>query len=402
MLVFALVILLFVAFYSPSSLYSSLSVSQNTHYVIIIDAGSTGSRIHVFSLQEGLDGYKLLNDDFYPLEPGLSSYGKDPKQAAASLKPLLDFAREKIPNDKHGSTVVQVKATAGLRVLSEEVANNILQEVDSFVRNNYKFHVLPKIAEIMDGNDEGVFAWISLNYFLENWKPEPMNTAALDLGGGSFQLVFQTKNAEALPPDARSNVMQLPIAGMSRSVYVKSFLGMGLKEARVKAMKKTEIDGVQKLTSPCLPEKYSGEWEDRGSTYQLQGNPSSSYENCLQSMKDTFDGSITAIEELATKDFYAFSYIYDKAKDAGLVSDVEGGVVQVNDFEKIAKEACQAQLVNQRFQCLDTVYINYLFSFAFKMPADFKLHVVKKVNGEEIAWALGAAFRVLDDRHQRG
>ncbi|XP_075252199.1 ectonucleoside triphosphate diphosphohydrolase 6-like isoform X4 [Convolutriloba macropyga] len=383
-----------VTFYGPFDL-SFLSLSGK-HYVIIIDAGSTGSRIHVFSLKEaGMDGYKLLKDDFYPLEPGLSSYGKDPKKAAESLKPLLDFAYKKVPNESHEQTIVKVKATAGLRILSEEVANNILTEVEEYVKKNYKFKVLPKLAQIMDGTDEGVFAWISLNYFLDNWEPVPMKTAALDLGGGSFQLVFETENPDQLPTEAKGNVHKMPVAGMARNVYVKSYLGLGLKEARVKLLKKGE---GEVLSSPCLPEKYTGDWEHGGSTYKIQGSSTSSYDNCLTSVKTTFEGAITPINELLTKDFYAFSYIYDKAKDGGLVSGVEGAVVTVADFTRIAKEACKAQLVDQRFQCLDTVYINYLFSHAFKMPEDFKMHVVKKVNGEEISWALGAAFREMDER----
>jgi len=390
----ALIILF--AFYGP---FKFSIFAPNSHYVIIIDAGSTGSRIHVFTLQEaGLDGYKLVKDDFYPLEPGLSSYGKEPKKAAESLKPLLDFAHEKIPAEKHQHTAVKVKATAGLRILSEEVANSILNEVESYVQKNYKFKVMPNLAQIMDGTDEGVFAWISLNYFLGNWEPVHSNTAALDLGGGSFQLVFQTESKEHLPETAQSNVLKVPVAGMTREVYVKSYLGMGLKEARVKLLKPTS-GKEDTLTSPCLPAKYSGNWEHGGKEYKVQGSTTSSYDECLSSVKQTFQGAITPIKELLSKDFYAFSYIYDKAKDGGLVSGVEGGSVTVGDFSKIAKEACNAQLVDQRFQCLDTVYINYLFAHAFEMPSDFKLHVVKKVNGEEISWALGAAFREMDEQN---
>ena len=115
-------------------------------------------------------------------------------------------------------------------------------------------------------------------------------------------------------------------------------------------------------------------------------------------MNTNFLGAITPINELLTKDLYAFSYIYDKAKDGGLVSGVEGSAVTVQDFTRIAQDACRSQLINQRFQCLDTVYINYLFARAFKLPADFRMHVVKKVNGEEISWALGAAFKEMDER----
>ncbi|XP_063718046.1 ectonucleoside triphosphate diphosphohydrolase 6-like isoform X2 [Symsagittifera roscoffensis] len=383
-------------YYGP---FDFLSLSSNTHYVIIIDAGSTGSRIHVFTLKEaGSDGYKLIKDDFYPLEPGLSSYGKDPKQAAQSLKPLLDFAHQKVPVDSHHHTVVKVKATAGLRILSEEVASNILKEVEKFVQSNYKFKTLPQLAQIMDGTDEGLFAWISLNYFLDDWEPVPMKTAALDLGGGSFQLIFETESQEQLPVEAKSNVLTIPVAGMTRNVYVRSYLGMGLKEARKKLLKKIQIDGAEVLTSPCLPEKYEGDWEHGGASFKIQGSSSSSYENCLNSVEETFSGAITPINELLTKDLYAFSYIYDKAKDGGLVSGVEGSVVTVQDFARIAQDACRSQLINQRFQCLDTVYINYLFARAFKLPADFRMHVVKKVNGEEISWALGAAFKEMDER----
>ena len=126
------------------------------------------------------------------------------------------------------------------------------------------------------------------------------------------------------------------------------------------------------------------------------GTTSSGYENCLAQMKQVFDGDITVISELYGKELYAFSYVYDKAKDSNLISDVAGAAVTVSDFVRIAKEACAAQLVNQRFQCLDTVYINYLFVHAFNLSLEYKVNVVKKVNGEEISWALGAAFHVMD------
>ena len=262
---------------------------------------------------------------------------------------------------------------------------------------NYDFQKSSeKVAEIMDGTDEGIFAWISLNYFLDNWKPLPISTAALDLGGGSFQLTFETHSYNNLPPDAQKNVVSLNLAGLERKIYVKSYLGMGLKEARIRILKSTQGAASTKLTSSCLPEKYSGAWEHGGNNYEVEGTEESGYDNCLAQIQQVFYGEITVIGELYGKQFYAFSYVYDKAKDSQLIDDVAGAEVTVSDFARIAKEACDAQLVNQRFQCLDTVYINYLMVHAFNLPLDYRINVVKKVNGEEISWALGAAFHVLD------
>ena len=130
-LIFALVVITFCAV--NTDLSSFFIKPSKINYVIIIDAGSTGSRAHVFTLQElQSGGYKLLNDNFLPLKPGLSSFGSDAESAAKSLKPLLDYASEKVPKARHKDCPIEVKATAGLRILSEQVANNILQEVRSF------------------------------------------------------------------------------------------------------------------------------------------------------------------------------------------------------------------------------------------------------------------------------
>lgn len=60
-----------------------------------IDAGSTGSRVHVFRFEKsstGGGGLKLISDTFEQLKPGLSAYPDDPSEAARSLAPLLATA----------------------------------------------------------------------------------------------------------------------------------------------------------------------------------------------------------------------------------------------------------------------------------------------------------------------
>jgi len=50
-------------------------------------------------------------------------------QGAESLRPLLDDATEYVPKSSWHSTPLALKATAGLRLLSEETAQQLLSEV---------------------------------------------------------------------------------------------------------------------------------------------------------------------------------------------------------------------------------------------------------------------------------
>jgi len=82
----------------------------------------------------------LLSEDLViKVQPGLSSFSTDPEQAMSSIKPLLDKAVEVIPKSEHAITRLTLKATAGLRMVSDEIAYKILNNVNnSETIYNYK------------------------------------------------------------------------------------------------------------------------------------------------------------------------------------------------------------------------------------------------------------------------
>ena len=53
-------------------------------------------------------------------------------QAAHSLDGMIKLCKDKIPENKHNSTPLILKATAGLRLLPGDKADNILNEVELF------------------------------------------------------------------------------------------------------------------------------------------------------------------------------------------------------------------------------------------------------------------------------
>lgn len=207
-------------------------------YALTIDAGSTGSRIHVYKFHNCGPSPQLEYETFKMLNPGLSSFKRDPTAAAASLDPLIEEAKRVVPKDLWHCTPVEVKATAGLRLLGESESVAILDEVRNRLETESPFVVSgDKAVEIMDGKDEGVYAWITANYLLSKIG-EGVTTAdtlaVMDLGGASTQIVFEPK----FKADADQQLVEgehkylLNFGGKEYTLYQHSYLGYGLMRAR--------------------------------------------------------------------------------------------------------------------------------------------------------------------------
>ena len=167
------------------------AAARDDVFAVVVDAGSTGSRVHVFRFGHGgSDGnaLELEDDTFEAVTPGLSSYAADPKAAAASLDPLLDLAMATVPAKQHKATTLTVGATAGLRLLPGKQADDILDAVRVHLKEKYPFAVdSADGVTVLDGQSEGAFAWLTLNYLLGHLgKPAKDTVAAIDLGERSF------------------------------------------------------------------------------------------------------------------------------------------------------------------------------------------------------------------------
>ncbi|KAE8258933.1 hypothetical protein A4X13_0g1350 [Tilletia indica] len=238
-------------------------------YAVMIDAGSTGSRIHVYKFNNCGSSPELESEIFDLVKGGLSApaYSASAELAADSLRPLLDLALKEVPESLRSCTPISVKATAGLRLLGNEKAEQILQAVRKVLEVHYPFPIADGArssgVEIMDGRDEGVFAFITVNYLLNRLGNEagpssssyakdlvggpqptrPQTAAVLDLGGGSTQIVFEPRfenvsravreEAEHIGMHPGEHVYQLSNFGASPyTLYQNSYLGYGLMQAR--------------------------------------------------------------------------------------------------------------------------------------------------------------------------
>ncbi|CAI0402103.1 unnamed protein product [Linum tenue] len=164
-------------------------VDWNKKYGIVIDGGSTGTRLHVFAyrVQGGKTVFDFGEEAAMRVSPGLSAYAEDPESAGSSLNELLEFGKERVPRGLWGDTKIRLMATAGMRLLDFDVQHRILESCRRVLRQS-RFVFKDEWASVINGSDEGVYAWIVANYASGTLGADPLKTTGIiELGGASAQ-----------------------------------------------------------------------------------------------------------------------------------------------------------------------------------------------------------------------
>ncbi|XP_061611022.1 ectonucleoside triphosphate diphosphohydrolase 5-like isoform X2 [Phyllopteryx taeniolatus] len=384
-------------------------------YAVMFDAGSTGTRIHVYAfVHTHADAFPVLdNETFHSVKPGLSAHIHSPETAAQSVRTLLKVAESAVPRQRWESTPVLLRATAGLRLMSADKAQALLRQVQR-VFDDSPFLVPYNSVGIMDGTSEGILAWITVNFLSGHLHAHNKQTVGiLDLGGASTQITFLPKltdcSVEKAAPD--DDVVTVDVLNSSFELYTHSYLGNGLMSARLSTLRAHSVSGPD-FKSPCLPKKFRGEWSFGGETYQVSGDPegASGYKACYENVLKTVKGIICQplhhhhphLEAQKTL-FYAFSFYFDRAVEAHLIDEIHGGRLRVRDFTRSAKEVCketsEAVFSVNPFLCLDLTYISCLLTDGLGFRDDAPLRLSKKVNNMEASWALGATLAHFENLH---
>uniref|UniRef100_A0A8C6W876 Ectonucleoside triphosphate diphosphohydrolase 6 n=1 Tax=Nannospalax galili TaxID=1026970 RepID=A0A8C6W876_NANGA len=376
-------------------------------YGIMFDAGSTGTRIHVFQFARPPGGMLLDPETAVVLWPMGSGYDSHAlvlqcPQSAQGIQELLDVAKQHIPFDFWKATPLVLKATAGLRLLPGEKAQKLLQKVKEVFKAS-PFLVGDDCVSIMNGTDEGVSAWITVNFLTGSLKtPGKSSVGMLDLGGGSTQITFLPRVEGTLHASPPGHLTALQMFNRTYKLYSYSYLGLGLMSARLAILGGVEgkpAEGGKELISPCLSPGFRGEWEHAEVTYRILGQKAVGlHELCASRVSEILRNKVHRTEEVQHVDFYAFSYYYDLAASFGLIDAEKGGSLMVGDFEIAAKYVCrtlETRPPSSPFACMDLTYISLLLH-EFGFPKDKVLKLTRKIDNVETSWALGAIFHYID------
>ncbi|XP_058990242.1 ectonucleoside triphosphate diphosphohydrolase 6 isoform X3 [Mustela lutreola] len=325
-------------------------------YGIMFDAGSTGTRVHIFQFnrQPG-ETPTLTHETFKALKPGLSAYADDVEKVKEVFKAS-------------------------------------------------PFLVGDDCVSIMNGTDEGVSAWITVNFLTGSLKtPGRSSVGMLDLGGGSTQITFLPRVEDTLQTSPPGYLTSLQMFNRTYKLYSYSYLGLGLMSARLAILGGIEgkpAEDGKELVSPCLSPGFTGEWEHAEITYRISGQKAAVnlHELCASRVSEILRNKVHRTEEVKDVDFYAFSYYYDLAANVGLIDAEKGGSLVVGDFDIAAKYVCrtaETRLQGNPFLCMDLTYISLLLQ-EFGFPENKMLKLTRKINDVETSWALGAIFHYID------
>lgn len=296
------------------------------NYIVIIDAGSKGSRVYVYNYLD--TGYlfknKLLDKKIEGItasgklpyvhreerwvkkvRPGLSAFqskvtGRNTEEASEIighkyLSKLLKRAKRIVPKDQWSRTPLFLHATAGMRLLEKKDQQTILDATCRYIQKSSSFYVpdCHSHVNIIGGDEEGLYGWLAVNYLSESLVKDGKLHGLLDLGGASTQLTFRPKDDELKDHKKHMMTVKLGTAGqtspdMQMQVYSKSFLGYGLHEMHIgyQDMLYHEQGKKSPVQDPCMPKDYEKSWKEDGEKFVFQGT--SEYDKCQDVVYETF------------------------------------------------------------------------------------------------------------------
>ncbi|KAI6044915.1 nucleoside phosphatase family-domain-containing protein [Pisolithus marmoratus] len=421
--------------------------SPLVQYALMIDAGSTGSRIHIYKFHNCGPTPAFEYEVFKQIQPGLSSFAGNPQAAAESLDVLLQEAERVVPETLWSCTPVAVKATAGLRLLGARESGEILEAVQAHLEQQYRFAVPQRDGVvIMDGKDEGVYAWITANYLLDTIRADsPADVspyAVLDLGGGSTQIVFEPEREADLDVDEDEPPREVLKEGDHKYDFGHSYLGYGLKSARGSVHRLVEfMDSIRRgrmddndegnggrIPNPCLARGTEKEVEiplDNGhkKTVVMVGADIGGFEACsrvleLVMAKDavcelkpcSFDGVYqpSLLDAFPTGKILLLSYFYDRVTP---LTKSDNGPLTISVISQLATQVCAGpsswrehwgndadvieELEGRPEWCLDLSFMHALLVLGYEFGESREVELGKRIQGTELGWCLGATIAMV-------
>uniref|UniRef100_A0A8C1SYL3 nucleoside-triphosphate phosphatase n=1 Tax=Cyprinus carpio TaxID=7962 RepID=A0A8C1SYL3_CYPCA len=381
--------------------------NPNLNYGLVVDCGSSGSRVFVYTwprhngnLHELLDIKQMRDKHRKPvvmkIKPGISEYASTPDKASDYISPLLSFAAQHIPKNKHQETPLYILCTAGMRVLPESQQEALLEDLRTDIPVNFNFLFSDSHVEVISGKQEGVYAWIGINFVLGRFNHvedeheavvevqvpgsdqqetlvRKRTAGVLDMGGVSTQIAYEVPKTVSFASPQQEEIAKNLLAEFNLGcdahrtehvyrVYVSTFLGFGGNAARQRyeenLISTTQIQNkllVQHqgestdspILDPCLPADLQDEVGPQDQRVHLRGT--GDFDRCRQLLQpflnrtnDTntsLNGVYQPPIDFTNSQFYGFSEFYYCTEDVLRM----GGDYNSTKYSNAAKSYCATQ-----------------------------------------------------------
>uniref|UniRef100_A0A803VZE2 Ectonucleoside triphosphate diphosphohydrolase 4 n=1 Tax=Ficedula albicollis TaxID=59894 RepID=A0A803VZE2_FICAL len=195
--------------------------NPNLNYGIVVDCGSSGSRVFVYcwprhngNPKDLLDIQQMRDSNRKPvvmkIKPGISEFASSPDKVSDYISPLLSFAAKHVPRSKHKETPLYILCTQ--KAILEDLLTDIPVHFDFLFSDSHAetYFFFPLT---------GVYAWIGINFVLGRFEHtddedeavvevpgkephEPIfrkrTVGILDMGGVSTQIAYEVPQSVSL------------------------------------------------------------------------------------------------------------------------------------------------------------------------------------------------------------
>ncbi len=221
-------ILLSLTLVSFSSLVFAGDISHNA---LIIDAGSTGSRLYNYHYHQNSQTKLPVidNESDTKLSGGIKDVAD--QDLDAYLTELFTSDDNSVPE------TIKFYSTAGMRIISATRREKINARVRQWISSNYPQASVS--VKTINGQAEGAYTWLAINYLNGSLADKSMNYGILELGGASTQIVYDSNIDD-------SNSITVTAGDTKYHLVAVSFLGLGQDQAMTQYLNQ----------SACFPKGY--------------------------------------------------------------------------------------------------------------------------------------------------
>ncbi|XP_056227004.1 ectonucleoside triphosphate diphosphohydrolase 7-like isoform X2 [Seriola aureovittata] len=420
------------------------------NYGIVVDCGSSGSRVFVYywpphngNPHTLLDIRQMRDHDHKPvvkkIKPGISTLAKTPTRASDYLHPLLSFAAAHVPKSKHKETPLYILCTAGMRLLPESQQAAILEDLVTDVPLEFDFLFSSSHAEVISGKQEED-ATVEVTTGSQNQRPisRRRTVGIMDMGGASLQIAYEVPSAITFNSPEEEEAGKSVLAEFNLGcdvehtqhvyrVYVTTFLGFGGNMARQRyedqlvnktfaknrfLTAQTGLSEEKPYLDPCLPVGLSESVVRGNHTLHLRGQGDwARCQEAVQPFLGLHNGTMSpggiyqAPINFSNSEFYGFSEFYYCMEDVLRI----GGQYDSDKYSRAAKDYCstkwstlkqrlddqlfaqQADISRLKYQCFKSAWMYEVLHSGFRFPTDYpSLKTAQLVYDKEVQWTLGA------------
>lgn len=218
-------VLIFIScFFLINTNVNAQTASCSDHQCItVIDAGSTGSRVHIFSYDLDKTNTPINIAELWSkkTKPGFATLESNQSTIDAYLTTLLTGAPvQHMP--------VYFYATAGMRLVPQAKQKIYYQNLNNWFKQQADWQLID--SKTITGDDEALYDWLAVNYHLNTLKSSSKQSiGVLDIGGVSTQIAFPLQK-DSNPNLNRGSQIELDLYGQHINLFIHSFLGLGQNE----------------------------------------------------------------------------------------------------------------------------------------------------------------------------